>query len=331
VIEECFISVQALLGTKAACLAVDRPRATHYRRAAAPKPRAARAPRPAPPNKLSDAEAAAVLEALRSPRFVDSSPAQVFHVLLDERTYLASVSTYYRLLRSCCEVRERRRQAAHPPRQRPELVATGPNMVWSWDITKLKGPRRGEYYDLYVVIDIFSRYVVAWLGGDRAGPGRLRRGDGHHVRWATAAPDDLPRAGGLVVMLDPRLLGAPALADHDLDLDGAERVTYLLEQSFRYDYPMPARRLRHQLVVLPPLRHGSQHLRAHRLDVHGARVRRVTRRDRHGNIVVRLSTDQVEASVQFRVGALLERVRRTAPYGCPRPRSATRGFWVPPP
>jgi len=118
-------------------------------------------------------------------------------------------------------------------------------------------------------------------------------------------------------MLDPQLLTAPALADHDLDLDGAQRVTYLLEQSFRYDYPMPAQRLRHRLVVLPPARHGSQHLRAHRLDVHGAPVRRVTRRDRHGNTVVRLSTDRVEASVQFRVGALLERVRRDGPVRLP--------------
>ena len=100
---------------------------------------------------------------LRSPRFVDLSPAQVFHILLDEGIYLASVSSFYRLLRANGEVRERRRQATHPPRVRPELVARRPLVVWSWDITKLKGPRRGEYYDLYVVIDIFSRYVVAWL------------------------------------------------------------------------------------------------------------------------------------------------------------------------
>jgi putative transposase len=93
---------------------------------------------------------------------VDLSPAQVFHILLDEGTYLASVSSYYRILRRSGEVRERRRQATHPPRVRPELVARKPNVVWSWDITKLKGSCRGEYYDLYVVLDIFSRYVVAW-------------------------------------------------------------------------------------------------------------------------------------------------------------------------
>jgi putative transposase len=118
--------------------------------------------RPTPPNALTTEERGAVLDALRSPRFVDLSPAQAFYILLDEGTYLGSVSTMYRLLRACGEVRERRSQATHPPRVRPELVARGPNIVWSWDITKLKGPRRGDYYDLYVVLDIFSRYVVAW-------------------------------------------------------------------------------------------------------------------------------------------------------------------------
>ncbi len=160
-IAECFATIEPLLGTKAACAAVGRPRATHYRHQAPPK-LASSAPRPAPPNKLSDDEAAEILGVLRSPRFVDLSPAQVFHILLDEGRYLASVSTYYRLLRTNGEVRERRRQATHPPRVRPELVARAPLVVWSWDITKLKGPKRGEYYDLYVVLDIFSRYVVAW-------------------------------------------------------------------------------------------------------------------------------------------------------------------------
>jgi len=161
VIAECFDAIEPMLGTRAACVAVGRPRATHYRRQAPPKARST-TPRPAPPNKLTDEETDQVLDVLRSERFVDLSPAQVFHVLLDEGTYLASVSTYYRLLRANGEVRERRRQATHPPRVRPELVARTPLIVWSWDITKLKGPRRGEYYDLYVVLDIFSRYVVAW-------------------------------------------------------------------------------------------------------------------------------------------------------------------------
>ena len=105
----------------------------------------------------------AILDVLRSARFVDLSPAQVFHILLDEGIYLASVSTYYRLLRANGEVRERRRRRRTRRGCDPSSSPASPLVVWSWDITKLKGPRRGEYYDLYVVLDIFSRYVVAWL------------------------------------------------------------------------------------------------------------------------------------------------------------------------
>lgn len=160
-IEACFSSVESLLGTRAACAAVGRSRATHYRRRR-PGPAQCRSPRPAPANKLSDAEVEAVLAALRSPRFVDTSAAQVYFTLLDEGVHLASESSFYRILRAHGEVRERRRQATHPPKRKPELIADRPLVVWSWDITKLKGPRRGEYYDCYVVLDIFSRYVVAW-------------------------------------------------------------------------------------------------------------------------------------------------------------------------
>lgn len=162
-IDVCFCQVEQLLGTKAACKAVGRPRATHYRRVNQPGRVTPTKTRPVPKNKLSDDEVKEILEILHSPRFVDSSPAQVYFTMLDEGTYLASESSFYRILRANHESREDPRQATHPPRTRPELVATKPNMVWSWDITKLKGPKRGEYYELYVVIDIFSRYVVAWL------------------------------------------------------------------------------------------------------------------------------------------------------------------------
>jgi putative transposase len=161
VIDECFATVEPLLGTKSACAAVGRARASHYRRLK-PCRTTERKPRPAPPNKLTDEEVDAVLAVLRSERFADCSPAQVYFSLLDEGVYLASESSYYRILRSQGEVRERRRQATHPAKVKPELVADRPLVVWSWDITKLKGPKRGEYYDLYVVLDIFSRYVVAW-------------------------------------------------------------------------------------------------------------------------------------------------------------------------
>jgi putative transposase len=161
VTESCFSAIEPLLGTKAACAAVGRSRATHYRRASPARvmPRTAR---PAPANKLTGAESGQVLAVLRSPRFADSSPAQVYFTLLDEGVYLASESSFYRILRAAAEVRERRRQATHPAKKKPELVAAKPLVVWSWDITKLKGPQRGDYYDCYVVLDIFSRYVVAW-------------------------------------------------------------------------------------------------------------------------------------------------------------------------
>jgi putative transposase len=111
---------------------------------------------------LSDAEREQVLAVLDSPRFADKSPGQVWAVLLDEGVYLCSQATMYRLLRERGQSGERRAQAVRPATTKPELEADGPNQVWSWDITKLKGPVRGVYYLLYVIIDIFSRKVVHW-------------------------------------------------------------------------------------------------------------------------------------------------------------------------
>ena len=152
-IDAAFAEVEAIAGTKAACAAVGRPRASHYRRDQPPR-LGPRAPRPTPPNALSPAEAQAVLDVLRSPRFADAAPAQVWATLLDEGAYLGSESTMYRLLRAGGEVSERRRQATHPPRTVPELVATRPNEVWTYDATALKGPARGTHYDLLVMIDV---------------------------------------------------------------------------------------------------------------------------------------------------------------------------------
>jgi putative transposase len=104
-----------------------------------------------------------VLETLHEPRFVDQSPAEVYATLLDEGTYLCSERTMYRLLDTQDEVRERRDQLRHPSYAAPELLATGPNQLWSWDITKLRGPCTWTYYYLYVIIDVFSRYVVGWM------------------------------------------------------------------------------------------------------------------------------------------------------------------------
>ena len=119
------------------------------------------------PRALSAAEQQAILDLLHSDRFVDLAPAEVWAILLDEGVYLGSVSTFYRLLRQAGETRERRRQATHPAKIKPELVATAPNQVWSWDITRLRGPAKWTFYHLYVIIDIFSRYVVGWMVASR--------------------------------------------------------------------------------------------------------------------------------------------------------------------
>jgi putative transposase len=120
-------------------------------------------PRTPPPAALTDAERMAALELLTSPAYADLAIPQVWARELDEGRYHCSMSTMYRIARTAGQVRERRRLATHPPRVRPELVAHGPNQVWSWDITALKGPVKGIWYRCYVILDIFSRYVTGWL------------------------------------------------------------------------------------------------------------------------------------------------------------------------
>ena len=115
------------------------------------------------------------------------------------------------------------------------------------------------------------------------------------------------------MMLDSRVLEAPLLDHHGLDLDAAGRVTYVLQQSFRYDYEAPVESLRQRLVVVPPARHGSQHRRAHRLDVHGVQARRSVRRDGNGNVVAWLRADRVPEAIEFRLAAIIERVRADGP------------------
>ena len=155
------------VGTAPACTAVGVSRATLYRhRLAAESPRPKR-PRPTPPRALSAEERQVVLGELHSERFVDRAPAEVYATLLDEDCYLCSIRTMYRLLSDSQEIRERRDQLRHPQYHKPELLATGPNQVWSWDITKLLGPAKWAYFYLYVIMDIFSRYVVGWTLAER--------------------------------------------------------------------------------------------------------------------------------------------------------------------
>jgi len=166
VIDPAVDELAPVVGTRAACETLGRSRATHYRhRVPRPDPVAvSRWRRGAQPRALSETERADVLEVLHSGRFVDESPATVWATLLDEGTYLASPATMYRLLRETHgSVPERRRQATHPPRSRPELLAEAPNEVWSWDITRLRGPTKRQFFYLYVLLDLYSRYVPGWM------------------------------------------------------------------------------------------------------------------------------------------------------------------------
>jgi transposase InsO family protein len=160
-----------ICGVGPACGAIGISRANFYRRR---KPTTSGAPpqhpspaRPGRERALTPAQQEQVLSELNSERFLDCSPRQVWATLLDEEIYLCSWRTMYRLLKQHDQVRERRNVRRHPKYTRPELAASGPNQVWTWDITYLKGPVRGQFYYLYVVIDIYSRLVVGWLLADR--------------------------------------------------------------------------------------------------------------------------------------------------------------------
>ena len=151
---------------KSACEALELPRATFYRQldTNAHAPEKPKPDRPRPPLALTPSEKQRVVDCLHSERFQDKAPHQVYATLLDEGEYHCSIRTMYRILTALHgNVKERRKQVQRPAYTKPELLATGPNQVWSWDITKLKGPVKWTYYYLYVIMDIFSRYVVGWM------------------------------------------------------------------------------------------------------------------------------------------------------------------------
>jgi putative transposase len=151
------------VGTRAACRALCMPRASYYRDRRwifAPKQTVTR---PSPARALRPAEREMVLAQLHGERFQDRSPAAVYATLLDEGQYLCSIRTMYRVLEQKGESRERRDQLTHPPYKKPELLATAPKQLWSWDITKLLGPAKWTYFYLYVILDVFSRYVTGWM------------------------------------------------------------------------------------------------------------------------------------------------------------------------
>ena len=161
-IERTVEELTPIVGTRPACRAVGASPATIYRRRRPPEPRPRR-PRPAPERALSEPERETVLEVLHSERFVDVSPEETYATLLDEGTYLCSTRTMYRILAAHHGgVRERRDQLTHPGYAKPELLAGRPNELWSWDVSKLKGPAKWTWFYLYVILDVFSRYIVGW-------------------------------------------------------------------------------------------------------------------------------------------------------------------------
>ena len=156
-------SVESLskdIGVSKACDALQLPRSTLYRWR---KPKIASAPRPTPSRALALPERQEILEQVHSERFLDQSIPEIHATLLDEGIWLGSMRTMYRVVDAAQEVRERRNVARHPVYTKPQLVARGPNQVWSWDITKIKGPVARTYFHLYVILDIFSRLVVGWM------------------------------------------------------------------------------------------------------------------------------------------------------------------------
>ena len=155
------------LGVAPLCGALGLPRATLYRAWRGARFPAEPKARPKPVRALGEDERQAVLDVLHEERFADQPPAQVYAALLDEERYLCSERTMYRILEAEGEVKERRNQLEHPPYAKSELLATRPNEVWSWDITKLKGPVKWTYFYLYAILDIFSRYTVGWMVATR--------------------------------------------------------------------------------------------------------------------------------------------------------------------
>lgn len=155
------------VGIRPACEALSVPRASFYRWQQQAGTVGQAQPRPRPSRALSETEQENVLARLHEERFQDRSPAAVYATLLDEGHYHCSIRTMYRLLEQRGESRERRDQLTHPPYRKPELLATAPNQLWSWDITKLLGPAKWTYFYLYVILDVFSRYVTGWMVAPR--------------------------------------------------------------------------------------------------------------------------------------------------------------------
>ena len=179
------------IGSAAACRAMGVSRATLYRHRNPSQLNESDRTKPRQPRALDAEERQGVLDLLHSPRFVDKPPAAVHAALLDEGKYHCSVRTMYRILHDNDEVRERRNQLRRPNYKKPELLATGPNQVWSWDITKLLGPAKWTYYHLYVILDIYSRYTVGWMLASRENADLAKRLIRDSIERQQVDPDKL--------------------------------------------------------------------------------------------------------------------------------------------
>ncbi|MDQ3328889.1 MAG: IS3 family transposase [Chloroflexota bacterium] len=162
-LNSAMMAIAPQIGIAAACIGLGVARATFYRAQRPVSVQQANVPRASSPRALSTLEQHTILDWLHEPTYADLSPRTVFAMLLDAGRYLASVSTFYRLLRASGETRGRRNELTHPAYAKPELLASGPRELWSWDITKLKGPAKWVCFHLYVILDVFSRYVVGWM------------------------------------------------------------------------------------------------------------------------------------------------------------------------
>ena len=191
---------------------------------------------PSSPRALTAEERGAVRDMLNSERFQNSAPRQVYATLLDEGEYLCGWRTMYRILDEHAEVRERRNQLRHPIYVKPELLATGPNQLWSWDITKLRGPERWVYYYLYAMLDVFSRYAVGWMVAEQEAADLAKLLIGESCTKQAILP------GQLVIHADrgsPMIAKSVALLMADLEraLPNAARVAYTGTPSTRPSKP----------------------------------------------------------------------------------------------
>jgi len=233
-----------VVSVQAACKALTVSRATLYRNTSPPLPPAAPEPKPSP-RRLSDEERAGVLAILHSPRFVDQPPPEVYGALLSEGVYVASIRTMYRLLAELGEASERRAQRHPQPHAKPSLTATGPNQVWTWDITKLPTLERGVFLCLYVIIDLFSRFVVGWLLANKESSALAEQLFADTIKHHGIAPGQLivhadrgsaMRSDGLATLLDTlgaaRSFSRPHVSD-----DNAFSEAQFKTLKYQPDYP----------------------------------------------------------------------------------------------